>query len=82
MRAAMKVGRESLMTKLRAPLPVSEDKDTDTRTFRLPVKLLKRMKAIADHRGVSLNKLAVPFLDWACDEYEAEYGVPPTDKKK
>lgn len=63
------------------PLPVGTDRDTDTKTFRIPKKLVRRLEAVAKARGVSLNKLVVPFLEWACDQYEAENGPALADKK-
>ena len=73
--------RSSLMVKMRQ-LPVGEADGTVTKTYRFPKRLAKRLMAIAKERGISENKLIVPFVEWACDEYEAENGVPGERAKR
>ncbi len=40
------------------------------KTFRLPVELVKKMEALAQNRGVSLNNLVIQCCEYALENIE------------
>ena len=42
------------------------------KTFRLPVELVKKMEAIAQNKGVSLNNLVVQCCEYALENIDQD----------
>lgn len=50
--------------------------DSESKTFRLPVELIKRLEFLAAQNKLSLNQLVIQCLNYALDNLEND------DKKK
>jgi hypothetical protein len=68
---------DARMTRM-PPLPVgNQGVEQVTKTYRFSRALHLRALAIAHKHAVSDNKMVAHLIEWACNEYEAEFGVPP-----
>lgn len=46
--------------------------DSESKTFRLPVELIKRLEALAAQNKLSLNQLVIQCLNYSLDNLENE----------
>lgn len=44
--------------------------DSESKTFRLPVELIKRLEALAAQNKLSLNQLVIQCLNYSLDNLE------------
>ena len=44
--------------------------DSESKTFRLPIKLIERLNELAAHSKLSLNQLVIQCLNYAVDNLE------------
>ena len=44
--------------------------DSESKTFRLPIELIKRLEALATNNKISLNQLVIQCLNYAVDNLE------------
>ena len=46
--------------------------DSESKTFRLPIKLLEKLNILAAQNKLSLNQLVIQCLDYAVDNLEPD----------
>ena len=44
--------------------------DSESKTFRLPIQLIKRLETLATHNKLSLNQLVIQCLNYAINNIE------------
>jgi predicted HicB family RNase H-like nuclease len=45
-----------------------------SKTFRLPIELVKQLEKLSDDNNISLNQLVIPCLEFATDNLEEDEG--------
>jgi len=46
--------------------------DSESKTFRLPIKLIERLETLATQNKISLNQLVIQCLNYAIDNLEKD----------
>ncbi|MCL2488655.1 MAG: toxin-antitoxin system HicB family antitoxin [Oscillospiraceae bacterium] len=46
--------------------------DSESKTFRLPIKLIERLEMLAGQNKLSLNQLVIQCLNYAIDNLESD----------
>jgi len=62
-------------------LKIPKGYDSITKTFRLPVELVKEMEELAAENKISLNKLVIQCLLYAMENTEKAKEIKPERKK-
>ena len=56
--------------------------DSESKTFRLPVELIKRLSTVATQNKLSLNQLVIQCLTYAVDNLEMDEGQGEVSDEK
>jgi predicted HicB family RNase H-like nuclease len=70
----MKIKKEKQRRKNMSNFKIKKGFNSISKTFRLPIELVKQLEKLSDDNNISLNQLVIQCLEFATDNLEEDEG--------